>query len=185
MNVYDFDKTIYAGDSTRDFVSWCVHRKPILGLKLLPGTAAFGGYLLKQCGKTYFKEKFYWFLSDIPNVLEWVEKFWDDHEENIQSWYLEQKQEDDVVISASPEFLLRPICERLGIKHLIASQVDTDTGMYLGKNCHGEEKVRRFRKVFDTEIDAFYSDSLSDAPMANLAKHAYLVEDDIIIPWEG
>ena len=26
------------------------------------------------------------------------------------------KKDDDIIISASPEFLLKPICERLGIK---------------------------------------------------------------------
>ena len=90
-----------------------------------------------------------------------------------------------MIISASPEFLLKPICKKLGIKYLIASRVDPSTGMYLGENCYGEEKVRRFKKQFDTKPEEFYSDSLSDAPMANIAEKAFLVDDDILIPWEG
>lgn len=184
MNVYDFDKTIYDGDSTVDFISWCIKKKPLLLFKLFAGVPAFGAYLCKQCEKTQFKEKFYRFLLGIPDSALWVEAFWELHADNIKDWYLRQQREDDVIISASPEFLLRPICKRLGIHTLIASQVDPDTGMYLGKNCHGEEKVRRFRKAFhDAEIDAFYSDSLSDAPMANLAKTAYLVTGDTVLPW--
>lgn len=185
MNVYDFDKTVYAGDSTVDFISWCIRKKPSLALRLLPGTAAFGGYLLKQCSKTYFKEKFYRFLCGVPDVEKWVEEFWNEHEDRVKDWYLERRREDDVIISASPEFLLRPICQRLGVTNLLASRVDPDTGMYYGQNCFGDEKVRRFKKNFDGEVDEFYSDSLSDAPMANIAKKAYLVDDDIIIPWEG
>lgn len=185
MYVYDFDKTIYHGDSTMDFVAWCLKKKPSLALHLLPGTVSFGAYLVKQCDKTRFKEKFYAFLRHIPSVDAWVEEFWQEHSDRIKDWYLAQQQADDVIISASPEFLLRPICKQLAIKHLIASRVDIHTGMYLGQNCYGEEKVRRFRKVFgDAEIDAFYSDSLSDAPMANIANSAYLVDDDILIPWE-
>lgn len=185
MNAYDFDNTIYKGDSTADFIFWCLKKRPFLGFRLLPGTAAFGGYLLKLCGKTYFKEKFYRILDSIPDVRKSAEEFWDEYDENIKQWYLDQKREDDVIISASPEFLLKPICQRLGIKHLIASRVDIATGMYLGKNCYGDEKVRRFKKRFDTAPDEFYSDSLSDAPMANFSHKAFLVDDDILIPWEG
>ena len=184
MNAYDFDKTIYRGDSTVDFIFWCVRKKPSLAILLFSGVPAFGGYLLKQVEKTVFKEKFYRFLKGIPDIDAWVEEFWDSHQENIKPWYLLQKEEDDVIISASPEFLLRPICHRLGIRHLIASRVDSRTGMYLGINCHGEEKVRRFRRVFgETPIQAFYSDSFSDAPMANLAETAFLVDGDILHPW--
>lgn len=184
MNVYDFDKTIYDGDSTADFIGWCLRRNPLLAVRLLPGVGAFGGYLLKQCSKTYFKEKFYRLLRSIPQIDAWVSDFWDEHIENIKDWYLLQASPDDVIISASPEFLLRPACDRLGIRHLLASRVDKDTGLYLGRNCHGEEKVRRFRKAFDGPIDAFYSDSLSDAPLANLANRAYLVDGDLLLPWE-
>lgn len=30
MNVYDFDKTIYAGDSTIDFYLFCLKRQPAI-----------------------------------------------------------------------------------------------------------------------------------------------------------
>ena len=30
MNVYDFDKTIYKGDSTLDFYFFCLRKKPII-----------------------------------------------------------------------------------------------------------------------------------------------------------
>ncbi len=185
MNVYDFDKTIYDGDSTFDFIKWCIKKKPIIMLRLLPGTVAFGGYLLRLCEKTDFKEKFYRFLSSVPDVDKWVEEFWNDNQSGIKEWYLINQKEDDIIISASPEFLLRPICKRLGIKNLLASRVDKDTGMYLGRNCHGQEKVRRFRKNFDGEIDEFYSDSYSDAPLANISKKAFLVSGDTITPWDG
>ena len=185
MNVYDFDKTIYDGDSTADFILWCIRKNPGLAVRFLPGAAAFGGYLLKLCSKTYFKEKFYGFLIRVPHVEQWVEEFWDEHLKNIKEWYLIRQREDDVIISASPEFLLRPACQRLRISHLLASVVDKDTGMYYGVNCHGEEKVRRFRKAFPhAVIDEFYSDSLSDAPLANLAKRAYLVKGDDLFLWE-
>ena len=184
MNVYDFDRTIYDGDSTADFIFWCIRKKPSLALRLFPGTVAFGAHFLKLCSKTYYKEKFYRFLSRIPDIDAWVSDFWAESIDRIQEWYLLRQRDDDVIISASPTFLLRPACKQLGISHLLASRVDKDTGMYLGRNCHGEEKVRRFSRAFpDAVIDEFYSDSLSDAPLANLAKRAYLVKGDELFPW--
>ena len=92
---------------------------------------------------------------------------------------------DDVIISASPTFLLEPICKRLHINYLIASEVDKYTGKYDGTNCYGVEKVKRFNKIFpNSSIDNFYSDSLSDTPLAKLSKHAFLVSNNKIINWK-
>ena len=90
-----------------------------------------------------------------------------------------------MIISASPEFLLAPICRKLGIKHLIASKVDSKSGKYSGINCHGKEKVRRFCEKFkDGEVDEFYSDSLSDTPLAEISKKAFLVNGNKITEWK-
>jgi putative flippase GtrA len=66
----------------------------------------------------------------------------------------------------------------------LASPVDPQTGAYRGKNCRGEEKVRRFRERYPYgEINCFYSDSLSDAPLAKLAGQAFMIQGDSIVPW--
>ena len=88
------------------------------------------------------------------------------------------------MISASPEFLLEPICERLGIKNLIASRVDCKTGIYNGENCYGEEKVNRLNEIFpNIKINEFYSDSYSDQPLASLSKSAFLVLGSKLYKW--
>ena len=67
---------------------------------------------------------------------------------------------------------------------LLASRVDKHTGKTDGENCHGAEKVRRLRETYpDVEIAAFYSDSRSDSPLAELAEHAYLVHGQERTPW--
>ena len=185
MNVYDFDETIYHGDSTVDFYFYCMKHKPKM-MRSIPGTiGAFAMYQTKQWTKTQFKQKMYRFLTAIGDTEQVVQEFWETHIDNIKPWYIEKtQQEDDVIISASPEFLLRPACERLGIKYLMASRVDPYTGIYTGVNCWGEEKVRRFREVFgDAQIDTFYSDSLSDTPLAREAKQAWIVRGDEWIEW--
>ena len=175
MNVYDFDQTIYYGDSTRDFYFFCLKHYPQI-MKYLPMTAVhaikFGAKIMP---KTKFKEKFYMFLKSIPDIDLAVEKFWKSHEKNIKEWYLAQKREDDLIISASPEFLLAPICNKLGVR-LIASRVNKYSGKTEGENCWGEEKVRRFNEAGGGNIKEFYSDSLSDTPLAYLAEKAILVK---------
>ena len=133
--------------------------------------------------KTHVKERFYRYLRHVPDVREEVERFWLTHDKNLKDWYFAQKREDDLIISASPEFLLEPLMKRLELT-MIASRVAAETGIYEGLNCHGEEKVRRMRELYpEAEIDGFYSDSKSDTPLAKLARNAYLVSGDVRSPF--
>lgn len=184
MNVYDFDKTIYNGDSTADFYLFSLKRhKKILFLIPSLAVAFTKYYLFKKGTKTEFKEKMYRFLK-YCDIEKDVMDFWDKNECKVKDFYFVIQREDDVIISASPEFLLKEICKRIKIKNLIASKVDSRSGIYDGINCHGEEKVKRFRQVFKNEpIDDFYSDSFSDTPLALIAKKAYMVNKNSIDDW--
>ena len=184
MNIYDFDKTIYDGDSTADFIFYCAGKYKKTLLWVFPTVCAFIPYAAGLRTKTRFKERMYGFLKFVPNVDEAVRAFWDEHEKNIFDYYKKQRREDDIIISASPEFLLAPICERLGIKRLIASRVDKRTGKYTGENCWGAEKVKRLKEKYGIErCDEFYSDSYSDTPLAEIADKAYIVKRDGPAPW--
>ena len=185
MNVYDFDGTIYDGDSTVDFYLYSLKRNPAL-LRYLPKQAwGFLLYFCKRIGKTQLKEYFFSFLCGIE-VQSTVESFWEQNQKKIYTWYLNQQKQDDIIISASPVFLLKPICNRIGIKHLIASEVDPKTGMFTGENCRGQEKVRRLTEEYNvTHIDCFYSDSRSDLPLAKIADAAFLVEKGVVKEWKG
>ena len=185
MNVYDFDKTIYDGDSTLDFYFFSLKKSPML-IRFLPiQIIGFIKYMFGMYSKLQFKEKFYSFLKGIKDVDSMVELFWNENQDKIKDWYLKSKEESDVIISASPEFLLNTICRRIGIKHLIASEVNKNTGICEGENCYGEEKVLRFKKYFEKgEIKKFYSDSLSDAPISLMASERYIVNGNNILPWD-
>ena len=184
MNVYDFDHTIYPGDSTVDFWRYCLKRYPRV-LLALPGACLFGAtFYLRLCSRERFKETFYRFLLYVPDAQAAAEAFWETRLEKIEPWYLAQRRDDDLVISASPEFLIRAACDRLNIPCL-ASKVDSDTGKLEGPNCRGEEKLRRFREAYpNEEIERFYSDSPSDAPLAREAAEAYLIKKGNVKRWE-
>ena len=185
MNVYDFDNTILRGDSTARFFAWCLLRTPRMWLDA-PGQLANAAlFLLKRREKQAFKERMLSFLARVDVDRE-LERFWGKNLSRVKPFYRERHRADDVVISASPEFLIRPACAALGIQSVLGSPVDKRTGRFSGRNCHGEEKVRRFRAAFPGgAIDDFYSDSYSDQPLASLAKRAFLVRGEAVLPWDA
>ena len=183
MNVYDFDGTIYDGDSSRDFYLFCLKRYKLY--KTIPNTLwnlALLALHLRE--KTPAKQGVYSYYKYIPDVDDALEQFWKKNAGKLKEWYTKGKmRDDDVIISASPEFQLRPICDKLGVK-LLASRVDCHTGGYTGLNCDGKEKVRRFYEAFPGgKIDSFYSDSKKDTPIAHLAGSAFMVSGDKIEAW--
>lgn len=185
MNVYDFDGTVYAGDSTVDFYLYCLRKHP--GIVLCAPRQA-SGVLLRAMGRldtAAMKQRFFCFLKRLRDTDALVESFWDERQSRLMAWYLERKRETDLMISASPEFLLAPVCRRLGVRPPVATRMDPASGELRGRNCKGEEKVRRFyERCPEGKIHCFYSDSLTDAPLARLAEEAFLVRGGKPVPWE-
>ncbi len=185
MNAYDFDKTIYHYDSTVRFYLWCVRRYPRIMLRWGRLIKDVLLYKAKRITKHVYMERFYAYLRDVPNVPQEVEHFWDANMKHMHAWYLKQKCADDAVLSASPTFLITPALERLGVKHIFGSPMNTETCLYEGERCHGEGKVRYFRSAFgNAEIENFYSDSHSDDPMARISRQAWLVKGETLTAWQ-
>jgi len=184
MNVYDFDGTIYKGDSSVDFYLFTLIRHPSVLILLPKQIKAFFAYKSGKINKTQMKEVFFTFVKKIPDIQLEVGMFWNKNEKNIYKWYRAQKRADDLIISASPEFLLDDICSRLGIRPPIASRVDSKLGKFYSPNCHDREKVVRFRENFgEFPIEEFYSDSRSDSPLAALASKAFFIKKGMPEPW--
>lgn len=185
MNAYDFDKTIFYPDSSFCFVLFCAGKYPAAAMRN-SGRALSAAikYKLGSIGIEQLKEALFGFLAYLPEGGEKAaELFWERRLPRIQEWYLSGKRDDDVIISASPEFLLTPVCRELGVR-LIGTRMDPATGKITGKNCHDREKVLRFRERFGNEkIQRFYSDSFADLPMAELADEAFMVKKGTVGPW--
>lgn len=182
MNVYDFDGTIYDGDSSIDFFVFCC-KKNWKSIWILPGFAiSVLRYKFRKCTKEQMKSSYFRFVRCFDQIDWVIDAFWLENSHKMKAFYKKSHREDDIIISASPDFLLKPMVEKMHVQ-LLASQVDPQTGQFLGKNCSGEEKVRRLHEASDESIEEFYSDSLSDAPLSRLAKRSFLVKKDNIIPW--
>lgn len=186
MNIYDFDDTIFAGDSSVKFIGYSLTKHPFLVLwSFVKGVKEGIKYLFKKSNFGLIKSEIFSFVKDIKNLDEYMNDYVLKHQKYIKNFYLEQKKDDDVVISASFDFIVRPFCESLGIKHIICTNFDTNKGKIVGKNCKGKEKIVRFKKEFkNPKVQEAYSDSLSDVPMFEIAKKAYVVKGDQLIPYE-
>ena len=179
MNVYDFDKTIYKKDCSVQFYLYVIKKKPGIFFKCI--IHQLKGILLYKMGgitKEQMKEMYFIFLKYIDAkvmIPDFVEK----EVKNINEWYYAKRQEDDVIISASPEFIVKKFAKKINVKNVIASNVDVESGKFDGENCYGEEKVKRFKAIYkDGNINEFYTDSFSDFPMAEMASKAFLVKNE-------
>lgn len=183
VNLYDFDNTIYHGDSSVDFFLFCLRKKPKM-LFLLPKMgSSFIKYRLHITDKTAMKETIFSYLKYFDNIDDLVGRFWLKHRSKIKEFFLNKDHAQDIIISASPEFLLRPMADSFNIRDLIASIVDKKTGHFQMPNCHGEEKVRRLKAKYpEIEVLEAYSDSMSDLPILTLAEKAYKVKGFKISP---
>ena len=185
MNVYDFDGTIYYPNCTVSFLIWCMVRHPSLCFTYAPKTAVY--MLLYKLGKIpKYKaiHRLFTFLGKIDDFDVQIEKFWDKHEKRISSWYLARKKPDDLIISASPECIIAPIAERLGVNYM-ASEYDREYNVFLNNLMYAKEKSRYIIDHGFPVIDNFYSDSLSDMLIALCAEKAFLVTDKArkVIDW--
>ena len=173
MNIYDFDKTVVPYDSGSTFLIFCFLRYPYLFL-LLPFYVVMGLLLgLHVIRLDRFKKHIFVFIRFIP-LKKAVKAFWDKHEKDVFDWFLpENRERYTVVISASPDFLLKEIAARLKIDTLLCTRHDPKTGTLLYNNCRGEEKVRRLYEKFgkdNIKVIDVYSDSYRhDRPIFSLA----------------
>lgn len=182
IDVYDFDGTIYDGDSSIDFFLFCLKRNKKIIIKIIPIMWYILLYFLKKKDKTKSKEKIFSFLNYVDDINKTVNEFWISHKHKIKKFYLDKNHNNDIIISASPEFLLKPICEKLKVKLLIGSIVSKKTGKFTGLNCHDHEKVKRLKAIYkEFTIENMYTDSYSDQPLIDLSKHAYIVKKNKLI----
>lgn len=185
--VYDFDGTIYDGDSSIDFIKFLIKKDKKILFSLPKMFISLIKYKTKVISKEHMKECFFSPLSRFDNIDELINEFWSINEYKIKEFFTSKKShKNDIIASASPKFLLEPIIKKFKVLDLFASPIDKKTGKYNGINCHGVEKVRLINKKYkDDIIYEMYSDDISsDGPLLDIAKHSYVVKKNEIIDYE-
>lgn len=182
MRVFDFDNTIYNGESVFDFYLFSIKYNPKVA-KYVP-LAVFNLFKYKL-GKTTMQDlenavKKYssFYMNSFDDKEKLVQDFWNSHMKKIKPWY--KPQADDVIITANFNMLIDEACNRLGIKNCICSVVNRESLQVEYLNFK-ENKRKTFFEIYgNSEIDEFYTDTMLDKPMIDVAQKAYLVKGNKI-----
>jgi HAD superfamily hydrolase (TIGR01490 family) len=95
------------------------------------------------------------------------------------------KKDTLMVITSTNRFIVTPICKKLGIEHLIATELEEFdnkfTGQVSGIPSFQEGKVKRLNKWLNTsnfklKESSFYSDSINDLPLLEIVGHPVAVD---------
>jgi HAD superfamily hydrolase (TIGR01490 family) len=184
---FDVDGTITRRDSTAAF---CLARVP--PWRLLPGLALGAPRLLglrlglvpRQRAKETVLTAFFrgveeeelrrraaaWSVRELPRLVR------PSALERIR-WHQSQGHRV-LLVSASLDVVLEPWARTLGIEDVLATRLEVRdgrlTGRIEGRNCYGEEKVRRLRALLGdlTDVELYaYGDSRGDREMLDVAQH--------------
>ena len=193
--VYDFDKTIYGGESGTNFFTYYLRNYPLKGLLFgLTYLKEVLFYLIKITDLKRLKERFFIFLESHSNeeIEKIVDGFWKEYGKKMYSWIQEElwenKKEADMVIvtSATPLFLLERLIPEMGYDMVFGTEFQGDgeekfVAEIKGENNKGMEKVKKLNKWakennIEYEIIKFYSDSLADKPLYDIAEKKYWIK---------
>lgn len=189
MRVFDFDGTIYDGESLFDLYLYSARHDPKVFRFIAPVLRYAVEYKL---GRATLEQMEYGvgrmaegYLTElnrsrrVASVEQLVNDFWDRNYPRIKPWY--QPEPNDVILTASFDLTVGEACRRLGVRNLVASKVDMETMKvtYLNFNTN---KARRFRELYgpDAVVDEFYTDSRFDQPMIDMARRAFMVKGNTI-----
>lgn len=134
------------------------------------------------------KERFFIFLeSHTKEEIEEITRgFWKEYRKLNYKWtveeLLENKKECDMTIvsSATPKFIIETFLKELGYDLVFGTEFEGDDrekfiSKIKGENNKGEEKVKKMnqwaeKNNIEYRIVKFYSDSLADKPLFDIAK---------------
>ncbi len=183
VKVFDFDNTIYRGESSVDFSFYMIrHNRKIL--RYIPTILlSLAGYKLvvlkKERLESIINNFFAGVLEGAESPLDFVKPFWDAHIHKLNRKILQLIEPEDVIISASPIFLLDGIREHLNTDRIIGTEVDLAQKKITWFN-FGDNKVKRYRTIYgDQKIDAFYTDSQNDKELMRVSREVYIVKNGI------
>ncbi len=154
----------------------------------------FKDYYYSHFGNDVIKEKYFKFLESHTKkeIQDLIDEFWETKKSKIYPWVKEElkknKKEADFVIvsSASPLFLIENFLLSQGFDVIFGTKFVGDNqkkfvAQINGKNNKGDEKVKKLNRWakqnnYEIEIVKFYSDSLADKPLYDIAKQKFWIK---------
>jgi HAD superfamily hydrolase (TIGR01490 family) len=189
--VFDFDRTLYHGFSAIDFWIFFLKKHPASFIYFFYQIFCAILYFFGIISPESFKEKILIFFKNKTKeeVQQLVKEFWQKNFKKINQ-EVRQALDDNkkegltiVCISASYNFILNEIREKLGIYQILSTTYDFNSKKIVGYNCKGENKVKLLKEWVQKEYNAMdftvqkaYSDSRVDLPLLRLAREGFFVK---------
>lgn len=190
--VFDFDHTLYDGDSGSHLFAWLLKRNPLRLAAALLATPVLGPLVAFLPTRRRGISGYVWIATfGLRGAREFnriIDRYVHKHEADIRSRLLPKalavfKAHRDagdrvVVATGAPPELARAILAF--VAHEDVPVVGTLAGPRLGavvaaRHCHSEEKMRMLREHGWGDIDAAYSDSSADLPLLRAARRPVVV----------
>jgi len=180
MKVFDFDNTIYDGESMVDFVYFMIDKKEKLKkykgivdkLAKLYEINLLSPSLIENVINKYKKD----FDLSSNNITKYIDEFWESNKKKIRKEMLDKIDKEDLIITAAPDILIDPVRKLLKTKNIYSSIVNIEK-RELVFMCYKENKAKKFKELYgDKQIDELYTDSYADKPLMKLSKKVYLID---------
>lgn len=190
--VFDFDHTLYDGDSGSHLFAWLIRRSWWRSALALLAAPVFGTMVAFLPTRRYGISGFVWIgtvgMPRRRTLDDAIDRYVASHADAIQRRLLpvaldvlhrHREAGDDVVIATgAPPELARAILAF--VAHESVPVIGTAVGPRFGaivatRHCHAEEKMRMLRERGYADIDVAYSDSSADLPLLRAAKAPVVV----------
>ncbi|KAF0811161.1 hypothetical protein A167_00193 [Alcanivorax sp. S71-1-4] len=197
LAIFDLDNTLIAGDSDHLWGDYLVAR----GIIDADGYKAtndqfYQDYLAGRLDISAYLRFALKVLTEHPlqDLLGWREAFMRDEVSKIMlpraAELLARHRAQGhflLIITATNDFITRPIADALGVDHLLATTAEFRDGAYTGDisgvPCYRDGKVTRLEAWLrdsghDLAGSYFYSDSQNDLPLLSRVEHPVAVDPD-------
>lgn len=180
MQVFDFDNTLYRGESAVDLALYMIrnNKKIILYLpKIFVNLIKYKLCLVNKRKMTAAINDFMQnVLSGKDELMDSIKGFWDNNGFKLDKRMLDMIKKDDIIITAGPDFLINGIRDLLNTDHIISSKIDTDKMKVRYLN-FGANKVKGYISIYgDKRIDCFYTDSYNDKALMDISDKVFIVK---------
>jgi HAD superfamily hydrolase (TIGR01490 family) len=191
---FDLDHTLTHTDTSFAFLCWWARRHPFAYLRLCAALFIIALWKLGICGLPRVKEFCFAMLrgrtaTELDTAARaFADTSFDRLVKKEAVLYIRELAPEYrlVLASASPEFYVRYFAEKFGFEVCVATRYVFEAGVFTGriegKDCRGEEKVRRIAEClplesYDRQNSLAFSDNLkADKPLLALAQNAFRVD---------
>ncbi len=176
--VFDFDGTLSASDSNFEFGRWCFRHRPLTWF-YLPIVGFFSLFRKISPDGIWWRQGMRRFITKemvhdlVPGFVKW-------HKTNRFGWAADQVEKEKkagnivVLISASPEHLIKPLVSDMKFDAILTSETESELPWKYKFLCYGKNKVIALdrwaaKNKYVPHVVRSYSDSKSDTPIMEIS----------------